>query len=95
MYVPLQLYHYDLFILMRSLFLRVLFLEVLFHMVMWRGVHTPTKYVCGASLCVGVLEQESAEQVQDKLCTCILKVYLCPASARHLADVGSMLGRVV
>ena len=72
MYVPLQLYHYDLFILMWSLFLRVLFLEVLFHMVMWRGVHTPTKYVCGASLCVGVLEQESAEQVQDKLCTCIL-----------------------
>ena len=53
MYVPLQLYHYDLFILMWSLFL-----EVLFHMVMWRGVHTPTKYVCGASLSVGVLEQE-------------------------------------
>ena len=69
MYVPLLLYHYDLFILMWSLFLRVLFLEVLFHnMVMWRGVHTPTKYVCGASLSVGVLEQESAEQVQDKLC---------------------------
>ena len=35
---------------------------------------TPTKYVCGASLCVGVLEQERAEQVQDKLCTCILHV---------------------
>ena len=23
---------------------------------MWRGVHTPTMYVCGASLCVGARE---------------------------------------
>ena len=57
MYVPLQLYHYDLFILMWSLFLRVLFLEVLFHMVMWRGVpHTYQVCVWSLSLCrcVGV-----------------------------------------
>ena len=52
MYVPLQLYHYDLFILMWSLFLRVLFLEVLFHMVMWRGVpHTYQVCVWSLSLC--------------------------------------------
>ena len=75
MYVPLLYHHYDLFILMWSLFLRVRFLEVLFHiMVMWRGVpHTyQVAYVCGASVCVCVWKQERADQVQDKLCTCIL-----------------------
>ena len=67
MYVPLQLYHYDLFILMWSLFLRVLFLEVLSHMVMWRGVHTPTKYVCGAG-------------IWPMLVQCWAASYKCPAS---------------
>ena len=59
MYVPLQLYHYDLFILMWSLFLRVRFLEVLFHMVMWRGApHTYQVCVWSLSLfrCVGARE---------------------------------------
>ena len=52
MYVPLLLYHYDLSILMWSLFLRVRFLEVLFHMVMWRGVslcQCVGARACGAS----------------------------------------------
>ena len=52
MHVPLLLYHYDLSILMWSLFLRVRFLEVLFYMVMWRGApHTYQVYVWSLSLC--------------------------------------------
>ena len=55
MYVPLLLYHYDLFILMWSLFLRVLFLEVLFHNRPYgdveRGSHTYHVCVWSLSLC--------------------------------------------
>ena len=92
MYVPLLYYHNDLFILMWSLFLRVWFLEVPFDMVMWRWFHTPTKYVCGASLCDGVLEQERADQVQDKLWTIGLSMPgKREASGRRWFNVGRVV----
>ena len=50
-----SVYAYVVSVLTRAVF------RVLFHMVMWRGVHTPTKYVCGASLYVGVWEQERTD----------------------------------
>ena len=91
MYVPLQLYHYDLFILMWSLFLRVWFLEVLFHTVMWRGVpHTYQVCVWSLSLCRCVGARARGPSPGQ-----MLYIGLCPASARHWAGVDSMLGRVV
>ena len=86
MYVPLQLYHYDLFILMWSLFLRVQFLEVLFHIgdVERGSTHLPS--MCVEPLSVSVCWRKSAEQVQDKLCTYYRSIY-----ARQARGIWPML----
>ena len=94
MYVPLQLYHYDLFILMWSLFLRVLFLEVIFHMVMWRGApHTYqvcvwSRYVCVEPLSVSVCW---SKRVRSKSRTNCVHVYYRSIYARQARGIWPML----
>ena len=87
MYVPLQLYHYDLFILMWSMFLRVLFLEVLSHMVMWRGApHTYQVCVWSLSLC-----RCAGARVRSKSRTNCVHVYYRSIYARQARGIWPML----
>ena len=89
MYVPLQLYHYDLFILMWSLFLRVLFSEVLFHIhgdVERGSTHLPS--MCVEPLSVSVCW---SKRVRSKSRTNCVHVYYRSIYARQARGIGPML----